>query len=505
MEDRTTAERLLTTLATPPPGSSLFLESAETLYAGSLFLETKFFSGYKGYWIILKGNRLHCFKKQTDTKPKRIITICFAAKTPLTMVEKERMGRQFPDSDAVSHSRILIFSPEKPFSICATNDAELKNWEDKIIGELKANMSAEAFQEREEISKQLLPIVERAVAEEIKRAEEFLNELRAQGLASSPHKPLKQGHLKLLIETEENQRWKKYYFSLHRRTLAYQSEDKSKPKGTIALRTSTITPATWARNELHRSKSNQNSNTNQTPQQQDQTLIQLTTEESNNNNNTSPNSHHQHHHHHPGQSNLNQPLTLTTLTSNTINTTTGGEHTPPSSPPPSSDNMYYGFIIRAPFVTYKVRAKHQVAATQWIEALEISKRGDFSSKKHFNENLKRSTEGSLPEPPTQERPLPSYTKPYVEYILKGKPKQVKLKGSVLTIGRSSTNDVILDDKKISRQHAQIQFNSTYCNFIDLGSSHGSQLNGAAVTQAVLYPNDELIVGETKVIFRVGAK
>eukprot|EP01098_Paradermamoeba_levis_P003305 TRINITY_DN1520_c0_g1_i2.p1 TRINITY_DN1520_c0_g1~~TRINITY_DN1520_c0_g1_i2.p1 ORF type:complete len:351 (+),score=35.48 TRINITY_DN1520_c0_g1_i2:42-1094(+) len=322
-EDRRTTQQLLRALAAPAPGLSL-LDSDETLHAGHLFLETRFCSGYKLYWIFLKGNRLHCFRKQTDTKPKRVITVCFAAKTPLTTAEKETMGRQFPDSSAVSSSRILIFSPEHPVSVCAASESELKTWEDRILKQLSANMSAEAFQHRSEISKQLLPIVEQAVAHEIRRAEEFLKDLRIQGLVS-PVKTLKQGHLKLLVEKADGQKWKKYYFCLYKRTLAYQADDKSTPKGTIALCTSTVTPTTWGKS-------------------------------------------------HPDTSNNMHDIISQTNQSR-------------------GEELMYGFMIQAPFVTYKVKAKHQIAAAQWIEALEISKNVDFATQKAFNENVKRSTGG----------------------------------------------------------------------------------------------------------------
>jgi pSer/pThr/pTyr-binding forkhead associated (FHA) protein len=75
---------------------------------------------------------------------------------------------------------------------------------------------------------------------------------------------------------------------------------------------------------------------------------------------------------------------------------------------------------------------------------------------------------------------------------------------VLTIGRSSSNKLSLDDdRKLSREHAKIesQDGKTY-TFYDLGSSRGSKINKVPVTKQVLQNKDIIKIGSTKIKFKV---
>jgi adenylate cyclase len=75
-------------------------------------------------------------------------------------------------------------------------------------------------------------------------------------------------------------------------------------------------------------------------------------------------------------------------------------------------------------------------------------------------------------------------------------------GSSWTIGRSSENVFVFNDKAMSRCHAvvqQMQPGKFY--FIDFGSSNGSTLNGRRVTTPVELKNGDLLLcGETKLVF-----
>ena len=71
----------------------------------------------------------------------------------------------------------------------------------------------------------------------------------------------------------------------------------------------------------------------------------------------------------------------------------------------------------------------------------------------------------------------------------------------MTLGRDATNGVPLDrDTTASRRHAQITDVGGGFRVQDLGSSNGTFLNGAKVTDAPLQPGDEVTVGGTRFRF-----
>lgn len=76
-------------------------------------------------------------------------------------------------------------------------------------------------------------------------------------------------------------------------------------------------------------------------------------------------------------------------------------------------------------------------------------------------------------------------------------------GGSVTMGREPTNGVALDrDTTTSRRHAQITVDGGGCRLQDLGSSNGTFVNGAKVTETALQPGDEISVGGTRFRFEV---
>ena len=73
------------------------------------------------------------------------------------------------------------------------------------------------------------------------------------------------------------------------------------------------------------------------------------------------------------------------------------------------------------------------------------------------------------------------------------------------IGRGSEADVTLDDSGASRRHAEVQWDGTRARVRDLGSTNGTQLNGAPVKEAVLEPDSVITIGRSRIVFRVLAQ
>jgi hypothetical protein len=73
------------------------------------------------------------------------------------------------------------------------------------------------------------------------------------------------------------------------------------------------------------------------------------------------------------------------------------------------------------------------------------------------------------------------------------------------IGRGSDADITVDDTGISRKHVEILWDGTRAQVNDLGSTNGSQLDGAPVKRAPLPPESVITIGRTRIVFRVLAQ
>jgi FHA domain-containing protein len=72
--------------------------------------------------------------------------------------------------------------------------------------------------------------------------------------------------------------------------------------------------------------------------------------------------------------------------------------------------------------------------------------------------------------------------------------RLNVRPGTIRLGRSLDNDIVLPDDKVSRHHGQISIRLGMLVYTDLGSTNGSYLNGAAVTEIALGPGDVLQLG-----------
>jgi pSer/pThr/pTyr-binding forkhead associated (FHA) protein len=63
--------------------------------------------------------------------------------------------------------------------------------------------------------------------------------------------------------------------------------------------------------------------------------------------------------------------------------------------------------------------------------------------------------------------------------------------SVLNIGRLDTNDIVLDDYKVSREHAVLKFSKSEVTLVDLASTHGSYVNGERMDRCAIHFGDTI--------------
>lgn len=70
------------------------------------------------------------------------------------------------------------------------------------------------------------------------------------------------------------------------------------------------------------------------------------------------------------------------------------------------------------------------------------------------------------------------------------------------IGRGTDADITVPDTSISRKHVEVLWDGTRAEVHDLGSTNGSKLDGAPVSQAPLAPEGVITIGRTRIVFRV---
>lgn len=70
----------------------------------------------------------------------------------------------------------------------------------------------------------------------------------------------------------------------------------------------------------------------------------------------------------------------------------------------------------------------------------------------------------------------------------------------ISIGRTSDNDIVLDNRGVSRRHARIELSGVEPELIDLDSLNGTFVNGEKVNRRYLHDNDTISIGKFSLIF-----
>lgn len=78
---------------------------------------------------------------------------------------------------------------------------------------------------------------------------------------------------------------------------------------------------------------------------------------------------------------------------------------------------------------------------------------------------------------------------------------IPLESTLVAIGRGLNNDVILEDSRVSRHHAQLRYRSRRFWVTDLGSTNGTYVNGEPVQEQALRDGDVVSLGGLELTFR----
>jgi pSer/pThr/pTyr-binding forkhead associated (FHA) protein len=70
----------------------------------------------------------------------------------------------------------------------------------------------------------------------------------------------------------------------------------------------------------------------------------------------------------------------------------------------------------------------------------------------------------------------------------------------ITIGRTPDNDIVLDNRGVSRRHAQIEFSENQAVIIDNESLNGTFVNSRRVSEEILKDSDTINIGKYSLVF-----
>lgn len=71
----------------------------------------------------------------------------------------------------------------------------------------------------------------------------------------------------------------------------------------------------------------------------------------------------------------------------------------------------------------------------------------------------------------------------------------------ISIGRNSDNDIVLDNRGVSRKHAMIEINPANSVIIDNESLNGTFVNNRRVEEEILHEGDTITIGKYTMVFR----
>jgi hypothetical protein len=81
-------------------------------------------------------------------------------------------------------------------------------------------------------------------------------------------------------------------------------------------------------------------------------------------------------------------------------------------------------------------------------------------------------------------------------------REVPLSADPITVGRDPKNDIVLDDRRVSRRHAEVRLRLGRYTLYDLQSTNGTFVNGRRIAEMVLSDEDRITIGGAELIIRL---
>jgi pSer/pThr/pTyr-binding forkhead associated (FHA) protein len=144
--------------------------------------------------------------------------------------------------------------------------------------------------------------------------------------------------------------------------------------------------------------------------------------------------------------------------------------------------------------TSEAGLKFQSAPTISLATLETLSPDDIEV--HIGGKSIAETQGAQ----NQEALLENDALSKVAFLIIGGTKVYSIDQMVVNIGRRLDNQVVIDDPRVSRYHAQIRYVRDKFIVFDLNSTGGTYVNGQRISQSVLYPGDVISLAGMPIIF-----
>jgi len=81
-------------------------------------------------------------------------------------------------------------------------------------------------------------------------------------------------------------------------------------------------------------------------------------------------------------------------------------------------------------------------------------------------------------------------------------REVPLTAEPISIGRDPKNGIVLDDRRVSRRHAEIRLRLGRYTLYDLQSTNGTFVNGRRIAEMVLSNEDQVTIGAAELTVRL---
>lgn len=95
---------------------------------------------------------------------------------------------------------------------------------------------------------------------------------------------------------------------------------------------------------------------------------------------------------------------------------------------------------------------------------------------------------------------PAGVPPNAIFVMEGG-KIFPLDRAVINIGRMLDNDLVIEDPRVSRHHAQVRAVQGHFVLSDLNSTGGIFVNGRRITETIVYPNDSISLAGVTLTFQ----
>jgi hypothetical protein len=108
--------------------------------------------------------------------------------------------------------------------------------------------------------------------------------------------------------------------------------------------------------------------------------------------------------------------------------------------------------------------------------------------------------GGTTSMPVNDNRAPSDPRPQNAFLIIGGHQIFPLRLAVVNLGRRMDNQVVLDDPRVSRAHAQLRAVRGRYLLFDLNSTGGTFVNGQRITQYTLKPGDVISLSGVAIIY-----